>query len=79
MSKIEPMSVERVKQLVFDHCAGEHAVNYECQWCCLIMGWAHERAQKNELEYELNGGTMPPGEDWLDPVLDEIGWSKEGR
>jgi hypothetical protein len=91
MSKIEPMSVEEIKEHLGLTLSliprGEGAEAIITARLRLILAWAHERALKNQSYWQTtlkNAGTTYKRmswdqSDWLNEVLDEIGWPKEQR
>lgn len=85
---IEPMTIEEIKrevaQIDWRFVLEPHARSYKeaRRW----MAWAHERARGNHYLHEMchNQDRSHPNfgrsdSDWLNEVLDEIGWPKESR
>jgi len=73
---MEPLSIEEIKKIA-------RAYTHLALIRSLILTWAHERAEKFELEHRINNHNgevcdsyIGPRE-WLVYVLDEIGWDKK--
>ena len=76
--KFEPMSLEEIKSQM---------VSSNPTIIRLVMSVAHERARALKaqawLDWLMNGKAGPSpsmfGDAWLNEVLDDIGWPKDGR
>lgn len=88
MGKIEPITVEEIKYLIAQYGAPS------AKWARLILAWAHERAEKNRAEHpdtceqcltayhdkdKCHRNSWAMFADWLNEVLDEIGFPHEAR
>jgi len=69
MSKIEPMTIEEIKEHVK---YPQYRTGLDGR---LILAWAHERARANAF---ANLGNRDRHKRYQE-VLDEIGWPKDGR